>query len=176
MSVKPKTNKDLAIELGYKLKKKSSKNNLDEWKRRQKLCYLRRKAKKVIGSLPMIIEDIRRFSKHPERDFVRIFGDGVLYSKMITVCGQARSEALKQYLSIDCLQDALFKAGLGYFSKRKLSNPRFKEEKIEELRKAKGDSHIETILLIQECEEGIAKSKDTVALWEYAKKANKDGS
>lgn len=188
MSGKLKTNKELAIELGHKQKKKGTEEDRAEWRRRQTLCTLRPRAQKAIETLTESLEEIRKVSKHPERDYARIFKDDTCYLAMVTVCCSARTQGLKWDLTRGYLQNALISAGLGYYSKRKLSDENVRAEAIEKLIEARGFSfygssvtpqkaqqEMPTDVLLEEANMALAESFEVQAVWEYAKKVNGEG-
>ncbi|MCJ7768731.1 hypothetical protein MUP79_10120 [Candidatus Bathyarchaeota archaeon] len=115
-----------------------------EKNRRGKRRYdLRRRARTAIEDLIIVMDQLPKMSEHPERDYAMIFNDGEHLWAMIEACSKAYEKKSAAHLAIglytaedrDHLQTALGRAGLGYWSKSRLSDKRERMEAVVQLRR-----------------------------------------
>jgi hypothetical protein len=98
-----------------------------------------------MGQLP-------KLSEHPERDYALIFGDGERLWAMVGACSKAYEKKITADLAQtrtytgeqrDILQAALSRAGLGYWSKSRLSDKQVRIEAVRQLMKKQGEDGVQ---------------------------------
>jgi hypothetical protein len=124
-----------------------------EKNRRGKRRYdLRERAKRAIEDLVCVMSQLPKLSEHPERDYAMIFSDGKRLWVMIAVCSKAYEKKIAADLALaktytsehrDALQTALGRAGLGYWSKSRLSDKEVRIEAVRQLMKKQGEDGIQ---------------------------------
>jgi len=115
---------------------------------------IRKRAQREMDDLIFILEQLQKNSKHPDLQFMRIFRDEDRYFRLLKTLSDAYDLSLRpsrrlldpQHLPIT--QDALSKAGLGYYSKTQLKDTRLRErllEKLEQIETEDGISYREAL-------------------------------
>lgn len=78
--------------------------NITSDKTRQKLCALRRQAKKALMTLPQNLDEIKRIreadGKSPAKDYARIFEPETAYFQMLILCKSAYEESYEAKLKL----------------------------------------------------------------------------
>lgn len=128
-----------------------SKEEEDQWKEKERKraqfetwerSEYRAIAQRAIKDLALIMNYLPNVSKHPERDYAMIFGDGERLWTMIAACSKAWDKKVaadlartRAYTSEqrDGLQAALGRAALGYWSKSRLSDKEVRREAVAQL-------------------------------------------
>lgn len=99
--------------------------------------YLARKrAQQAMEELTLVMT--RLPEQYAKRDFARIFGDGETYWAMVEACSKAYDIGIVWSMSDELLQHAFMAAGLGYHSKRELTERSIRDKLTEQLLSGKG--------------------------------------
>lgn len=110
----------------------------DQNKESKKRRDLRERAKKIMAKLTVTLESIQKISKHPERDFARIFQDEKVYFRMIEACNSAYEKGCESIMglfnpaNLEAIQFECWAAGLRPSAKQ-LSDRHFRNRILKEL-------------------------------------------
>jgi len=139
---------------------------------------IRRIAQRAMEDLILIMTKLHEVSDYPERDYARIFRDGVQYAHMVEACSHAYDLSLEGRLglytkeNLDIFRDALSRAGLGYHGKGQLATLRARMRAVEELKQKEAKDGIPyfkelvaEIFPVQCTEVLIEKNKKLMAIW-----------
>ncbi|MCJ7423545.1 hypothetical protein MUP01_04665 [Candidatus Bathyarchaeota archaeon] len=136
----------LQIDLKSRRRAETQEERQMRMQRERKMRFeIRRIAQRAMKDLVLIMNYLPNVSKHPERDYARIFADGELFLTMMDVCDRAYHRTFKASLklrtkeNLDILQDALINAGLGHLNKMKLSDPRIWEKATRQLERKEAE-------------------------------------
>lgn len=123
---------------------------------RNMLYEIRKRAQENMQELTDIISGIRNVSKHPEREYARIFKDEKVYHEMRAVLYQAYFESyrstLKLYLpeNLDAITIACARAGIPLQSKKQLADRHIREKVLNRLKQEKRDDGMSWSAWMQE--------------------------
>jgi hypothetical protein len=104
----PKNVQDLKKEMERQTREKEQKQEQSEWRRLQNLCALRGRAQRAMETLTDSLQEIRQLSKHPERDFAKIFQKEERYVGMVNACHEAYRKSYESKARLIDQQNALF--------------------------------------------------------------------
>jgi hypothetical protein len=108
------------------------------WKLRERI---RNKAIRGLEDLALIFEQLQHVSRHSDRDYATIFQDENRFFRLVEAMNKAYKLSVEFNIGnfnpehLPILQDALSKAGMGYYSKTQLKDRRLRLELLERLPK-----------------------------------------